>query len=230
MIEEFSTDSYAELLSNLDICIGTYIHKEEELMTSSYSGWIPIMDVLLNINERITINTENPSTIPYYHFSNSGLPNYNNPSVFYDFNNTIKSHLVKWKNFRYTNNGEEARFYAGPGTILREIGYNQVEPLFMICLSNEFFMDIILGSRNTITKPSDIKLFMDYELTSSKYQKIYKVIDAYYIQPLLKKGVELCIKPSNLFMKEVVGNEFIPSIVSEEEYQEFNRLIREEIF
>ena len=50
MIEEFSTDSYPELLSNLDICIGTYIDKEEELMTSSYSGWIPIIDVLLNIH------------------------------------------------------------------------------------------------------------------------------------------------------------------------------------
>ena len=228
-IEPLSSQSCIELLYNLDDVVASNMSADRHnLYTSTYSGWIPLLDVLLNINrENLYLDTVHPYTISYFNFYDEIL----NSSVtpFNNFNGAFKSHILKWSFFRYIITGETVELYVGPGIVLHKDVNGILKPLFMVCLSNSMFLDLLSGNRNCVSKSDEVKLFVDFKLLTPKYQKVYKILETLYVQPLLEKGVEMCVKPSELFMKEVLGNEFTTTIVSEEEFQEFNRIIREEV-
>ena len=227
-IDNLSTDSCKELFYNLDnYRRGNMRDDPEHVYSSTYSGWIPLVSILSNLETDTAIRTDRPLTIPYLGIYYNDFPYA--ISVFGEFNESFKSHTLNWKHFKYIVSGEIVEFYVGPGIILYRDSRGVFKTLFMICLSNELFLDIRRGDRNKVTKSGDVKLFMDYDMMTFKYQKIYKIIETLYIVPLLEKGVEMCIKSSELFMDEVMGNEFTPVIVSQEEFEEFNRIIREEV-
>ena len=99
----------------------------------------------------------------------------------------------------------------------------------MVCISDKLLHKILKADVNGVTRNDEVKLYMDSELLKPKYQKVYKILDALYIQPLLVQGVEMCVKPSESFMAEVLRGENDVPIVSEEDFEEFNRILREEI-
>ena len=226
IITNFLSESCERLLTNL-LEYSEYNMETDNsvLFTSTYSGWIPLIDIFLNLNSTTGTIVENSLVIPYHHFKFSGR--YSTQS-FSTFNEYLSSHDLRVIRTEYTLNGETASFYAAPGTIFINTREG-VKILFMICLSHDAFKNLLLSSTLEVLKSEDIKVYMDPSLLKSKYSRMYKILNSLYIEPLAQNEVEICIKPSEIFMKEVLGNENDEKIVSQEDFERFNAMLKEEI-
>lgn len=221
------TDSTALLLQNLDTYSSSDFYLEDEIFSSACSGWIPLIDVFIARNRNIELNVRNAYTIPFQHFD--GRFTRRGIEPFTNFNHKFCGHTIDSTRFLYTNLGETVDFAVAPGYIFTEEPGGRLKTLFMVCISDKLLHKILRDDITGVTKNDEVKLYMDSELLKPKYQKVYKILDALYIQPLLVQGVEMCVKPSESFMAEVLRSENDVPIVSEEDFEEFNRILREEI-
>ena len=226
IITNFLSDSCERLLTRLwNHSIYSINEDKSSLLTSTYSGWIPLVDVLLNLNTTVGIISENSLVIPYHHFE---FENRYSQQSFSIFNDHLSSHNLRFIRTEYTLNGETAAFYVAPGIVLTATTEG-VKVLFMICLSHNKFKNLLLNSANEIIKSEDIKVYIDSSLLKARYSKMYKVLNTLYIEPLAQNEVEICIKPSEVFMREILGNENDEEIVSQEDFERYNAVIREEV-
>lgn len=226
IITNFLSESCEKLLKNLweysDYDMET---DNSTLFTSTYSGLVPLVDVFLNLNSTTGTIVENSLVIPYHHFKFIGR--YSTQS-FSTFNEYLSSHNLRIIRTEYTLNGETATFYVAPGIVFISTREG-VKILFMICLSHNVFKSLFSGLTLEFLTPEDIKVYMDSSLLKSKYSRMYKILNSLYIEPLAQNEVEICIKPSEVFMKEVLGNENDEKIISQEDFERFNAILREEI-
>ena len=229
----FSTDSCNILLRELSIYLNlrdsqyrNFIKASSPIYSSDYSGWVPMVDMFAAENWPVAISTERLYSFPFQHII---LESTYYKSSYTEFNRFFLNKRPNLRNITYTLNGEEAILYVGAGLILNKDFLGRLKTLFMVCLSNKFCMDIFNEERDFVTNRADVKVFIDPDFMLPKYQKIYKIIDSLYLQPMIKAGIEICIKPSEFFMKDVLGSPLQDIVYSQEELEEFNRLIREEV-
>ena len=221
------TDSAAVLLQNLDVYTVNNFEVGSKVFSSACSGWIPLIDVFIAEQAGIELNVRNAYTIPFQHFDGRFTGRGIEP--FTNFNSKFNNHRIGSTRFLYTNLGETVDFAVAPGYVFTEEPGGRLKTLFMVCVSDKLLHKILKADGNGVIKNDEVKLYMDSELLKPKYQKVYKILDALYIQPLLVQGVEMCVKPSESFMAEVLRSENDVPIVSEEDFEEFNRILREEI-
>ena len=221
------TDSAAVLLQNLDVYTVNNSKVGSKIFSSACSGWVPLIDVFIAEHKGVELNIRNAYTIPFQHFD--GRITGRGIEPFTNFNSRFNKHCIGSIRFLYTNLGETVDFAVAPGYIFTEEPGGKLKTLFMVCVSDKLLHKILKADGNGVTKNDEVKLYMDSELLKPKYQKVYKILDALYIQPLLVQGVEMCVKPSESFMAEVLRSENDVPIVSEEDFEEFNRILREEI-
>ena len=221
------TDSAAVLLQNLDVYTVNNFEVGSKFFSSACSGWVPLIDVFIAEHKGVELNIRNAYTIPFQHFD--GRITGRGIEPFTNFNSRFNKHCIGSIRFLYTNLGETVDFAVAPGYIFTEEPGGKLKTLFMVCVSDKLLHKILKADGNGVTKNDEVKLYMDSELLKPKYQKVYKILDALYIQPLLVQGVEMCVKPSESFMAEVLRSENDVPIVSEEDFEEFNRILREEI-
>ena len=221
------TDSAEVLLQNLDIYSINNFAVGSKIFSSACSGWVPLVDMYIAEHKGVELNVRNAYTIPFQHFDGRFIGR--TVESFTNFNHKFCEHNINSTRFSYTNLGETVDFAVAPGYIFTEEPDRRLKTLFMVCISDKLLHKILKADVNGVTRNDEVKLYMDSELLKPKYQKVYKILDALYIQPLLVQGVEMCVKPSESFMAEVLRSENDVPIVSEEDFEEFNRILREEI-
>lgn len=225
MNPDFSTTSCVSLLTNLNETSlqGNFLKADDKIYSSSFSGWIPLYNMFYKGNKPSSLST---LIVEGFQFQNlvREVNYYQNTTPFTTFNNNFSSHRLHYYKYSFLSSGENTVIYSLPGMVA-----NNDKILFMICLSEKLCINIFRELADRVNRRNEVKIFMDYELMTPKYSKVYKLLESLYILPMLEKGIEMSIQPSESFMKEILGNELDIPVFDPEEIQEFERVLREEI-
>lgn len=225
MNPDFSNPSCVSLLTNLNetYLSGNFLKAEDKIYSSSFSGWIPLYNMFYKSNIPSSLST---LIVEGFQFQNLiyEVSYYQSTTPFTTFNNNFSSHRLHYYKYSFLSSGENTVIYSLPGMVA-----NKDKILFMICLSEKLCINIFRELADRVSRRDEVKIFMDYELMTPRYSKVYKLLESLYILPMLEKGIEMSIQPSESFMKEVLGNELDIPVFDPEEIQEFERVLREEI-
>ena len=225
MNPDFSTLSCVSLLTNLNetSSLDYRLRTEDKIYSSSFSGWIPIYNMFYGNNRPSSLSTLIVEGFPFQNIIKQ-LSLHHRSVPFTTFNDNFKSHALNLIKYNLSYSGENMNIYSLPGMVSTE-----EKVLFMICLSEKLCINIFRELADRVSRRNEVKIFMDYELMTPRYSKVYKLLESLYILPMLEKGIEMSIQPSESFMKEVLGNELDISSYDSEEIQEFERVLRGEI-
>ena len=225
MNPDFSTPSCISLLTNLNETYsqGRFLKVEDEIYSSSFSGWIPLYNMFYKSNTPSSLSTLIVEGFQFQNLVNE-RNNYPGNTPFTTFNNNFSSHRLQLYKYSFLSSGENTNIYSLPGMVS-----NGNKILFMICLSEKLCINIFRELADRVSRRDEVKIFMDYELMTPKYSKVYKLLESLYILPMLEKGIEMSIQPSESFMKEILGNELNIPFYDSEEIEEFEKVLRGKI-